>query len=70
MVLRNNSRQCKNSIDLTRPPPPEANLQIIDDEDDDILLPSMGEQADDTQPTPPRRYPVRTHRRPARYRDD
>ena len=69
-VLRNNSRKCKNSIDLTRPPPPGANLQIIDDEDDDILLPFLGEQADDTQLTPPRRYPVHTRRRPAQYSDD
>ena len=65
MVLRNNSRKCKNSINLTRSPPLGANLQIIDNEDDDILLPSMGEQANDIQPTPPRHYPVCTYRRPA-----
>ena len=67
-VVRSKSRKQNNT---TRPPPPGTNLQLIDDEDDDIVLPSMEEQVDDTQPTPPRRYPLRTSRRkPARYSDD
>ena len=68
-VARNDSKRT-NATNLTRPPPPGTTLQLIDDDEDDDTLPPPA-QAEGPQPTPPRRYPLRTsRRRPARYGDN
>jgi len=67
-ITRNDSK-LTNITKSTRPSPPGTTIQLIDDEDDDTLLPQT--LAEGPQLTPPRRYPLRaSHRRPARYSDD
>jgi len=64
-IARNDSK-LTNITESTRPSPPGTTIHLIDDEDDDTLLPPT--LAEGPQLTPPRCYPLRTsRRRPARY---
>ena len=68
MTARSNSKR-DNPTNQISSSPPGTTLQLIDD--DDTVPTSLEEQTESSQPTPPRRYPVRTTRRiPARYSDD